>query len=343
MPISPTATRRVFAAGVVAQMGIVVTGGLVRLTGSGLGCPDWPQCVAGSLTPVVNQPQGFHKAIEFGNRMLTFVLVLVVVACIVVAWRQVPRRRPIVLFATAGLVGVFGQAILGGLTVLTHLNPFLVGSHFLLSLVLIAAAVAVYERSADAGDGPPQPTVRVELVWLVRALVVVAALVLIDGTLVTGSGPHSGDADHPARNGFDPRQIAWLHADLVTLFSGVLIALLVAVRLSSPPTEVGRRTRVVLYVTLAQGALGYLQYFTGVPWVLVAFHVLGSTLLWVSVLRLTYAIRTRAAVGPEPAQPRGGGAAGAAGAGSTAGPGAAAGAASAATTAAANLSGAPPA
>lgn len=327
MHISPTATRRVFAAGVVAQMGIVVTGGLVRLTGSGLGCPDFPQCVAGSLTPVVNQPQGFHKFIEFGNRTLISILVVVGVACIVVAWRRLPRRRPQVVLASVTLLGVFGQALLGGLTTLSNLNPYVVSSHFLLSLVLIAAAVAVYERSADAGDGPPQPLVRIELVWLVRALVVVAALVLVVGTLVTGSGPHSGDADHPARNGFDPSQIAWLHADLVTLFSGLVIALLVAVRLSSPPAEVGRRTRVVLYVTLAQGALGYLQYFTGVPWVLVAFHVLGSTLLWVSVLRLTYAIRTRAAAGSaaEPAQPRAGGVA------------------SAATTAEANLSGAPPA
>ena len=299
----------------------MVTGGLVRLTGSGLGCPTWPQCVGASLTPVTNQPQSFHKYIEFGNRMLTFVVVLVVIACIVAAWQQVPRRKPLVLLAAAGLLGVFGQAVLGGLTVLTHLNPFLVASHFLLSLVLIAAAVAVYERSADVGDGPPQPLVRVELVWLVRALVVVAALVLVVGTLVTGSGPHSGDADHPARTGFDVSQIAWLHADLVTLFTGLVIAMLVAVRLSAAPAEVGRRTRTVLYVTLAQGALGYLQYFTGVPWVLVAFHVLGSTLLWVSVLRLTYAIRTRGAV-ELPAQP---------------------GEARADTTAAANLSGAPPA
>ena len=321
VPISPTTTRRIFAAGVVAQVGIVVTGGLVRLTGSGLGCPAWPQCAGASLTPVTNQPQSFHKYIEFGNRMLTFVVVLVVIACIVAAWQQVPRRRPLVLLASAGLLGVFGQAVLGGLTVLTHLNPFLVASHFLLSLVLIAAAVAVYERSGDVGDGPPQPLVRVELLLLVRGLVVVAALVLVVGTLVTGSGPHSGDADHPARTGFDPSKIAWLHADLVTLFTGLVIAMLVAVRLSSVPVEVGRRTRMVLYVTLAQGALGYLQYFTGVPWVLVAFHVLGATLLWVSVLRVTYAIRTRGPVETlaQPAE------------------------VNAAATAAANLSGAPPA
>lgn len=319
MRISPLATRRIFAAGVVVQMGIVVTGGLVRLTGSGLGCPDWPQCVAGSLTPVVNQPQGFNKYIEFGNRTLFGVVALVGVACLVAAWQQVPRRRPILLLASVTLLGVFGQAVLGGVTVLTKLNPFVVSTHFLLSMVLIVAAVAVFERSADAGDGAPRPLVRVELVWLVRALVVVAAMVLVAGTLVTGSGPHSGDAEHPARNGFDPSQIAWLHADLVTLFFGLVIALLLAVRLTGPPAAVGRRVRTVLYVTLGQGALGYLQYFTGVPWVLVAFHVLGSTVLWVSVLRVTYAIRVRGAVAPVDGQ------------------------SSATSTAAANLSGAPPA
>ena len=299
--LSPTATRRIFAAGVVVQMGIVVTGGLVRLTGSGLGCPDWPDCVSGSLTPVVNQPQGYHKAIEFGNRLLTFVVVLVVVACIVAAWRLLPRRRPLVLLAAAGLLGVLGQAVLGGLTVLTGLNPFLVAAHFLLSMVLIAFALALYERNADSGDGTADPVVRNEVVWLVRALVGVAILVLVAGTMVTGSGPHSGDADHPARTGFDAAEVAWLHADLVTLFCGLVIALLVAIRLSDAPPRVGQRARVVLYVTVGQGALGYVQYFTGVPWVLVAFHVLGATLLWVSVLRLTYAIRTRAGQPSTPA------------------------------------------
>jgi heme a synthase len=317
--LSPTATRRIFAAGVVAQMGIVVTGGLVRLTGSGLGCPDWPQCVAGSLTPVRNQPQSFHKYIEFSNRTLFVVVAVVGLACIVAAWQQVPRRRPLVVLASAMLLGVFAQALLGGLTVLSGLNPYVVSSHFLLSIVLIAAAVAVYERSADAGDGPPQRVVRTELVWLVRALVLVGGLVIVVGTLVTGSGPHSGDADHPARNGLDPAQIAWLHADLVTLFVGLVIALLLALRLTTSPALVGRRARTVLYVTLAQGALGYIQYFTGVPWVLVAFHVLGATVLWVSVLRLSYAIRRRDPVDRASDQP------------------------SVATTAAANLSGASPA
>ncbi len=293
LTISPVATRRVFAAGVVAQMGIVVTGGLVRLTGSGLGCPTWPQCIGGSLIPVKNQPQSFHKYIEFGNRMLTFVVVVVVLACVLAAWQQVPRRRPLVLLAGGGVVGVFAQAVLGGLTVLTKLNPFLVASHFLLSMALIAVAVALYDRSGDEGDGTSVPLVRKEIGWLVRALVAVGLLVIALGTLVTGSGPHSGDADHPARTGLVVSQIAWAHADAVTLFCGLVIATLVALRLTSAPAPAGPRVLVVLAVTVAQGALGYIQYFTGVPWVLVAFHVLGATVLWVSVLRVAYAIRSR--------------------------------------------------
>jgi heme a synthase len=318
--LSAAATRRVFAAGVVAQMGIVVTGGLVRLTGSGLGCPTWPDCYGRSLVPVKNQPQSFHRWIEFGNRMLTFVVVVVVLLCIAAAWRQVPRRRPLVLLAAAGLLGVFGQAVLGGLTVLTGLNPYLVAAHFLLSMVLIAVAVALHQRSADAADTRPVALVRVEVVWLTRALVAVAGLVIVVGTLVTGSGPHSGDADHPARTGFDVAKIAWLHADTVTLFVGLVVGTLVALRLVAAPPAANQRILVVLGVTLAQGGLGYLQYFTGVPWVLVAFHVLGATALWVSVLRLTYAIRERPGGQPLAGQPA---------------------PASASSTAAANLSGAP--
>jgi heme a synthase len=285
--------RRVFAAGVVAQMAIVVTGGLVRLTESGLGCPTWPECYEGSYVPVAGQPQSFHKLIEFGNRMLTFVLVVVVLACVAVAWRRVPRRMPLVWLSLIGLGGIAVQAVIGGLSVLTSLNPYVVALHFLVSMPLIAAAYATLTRAADAGDGPPQPLVRVEVRRLAAALVVVASVVLVLGTLVTGSGPHSGDANHPARTGFDPAKIAWLHADVVVLFLGLVIALLLALRLTDASDEVRRRAWLLLAVTLAQGAIGYVQYFTGVPWVLVSFHVLGATVLWLCVLRVPYAMRRR--------------------------------------------------
>jgi cytochrome c oxidase assembly protein subunit 15 len=277
-------------------MVIVVTGGLVRLTGSGLGCPTWPECTPGSYVPVKGQPQGFHKLVEFGNRTLTFVLVLVVLLCVVTAWRRVPRRPSLVLLSSVGLLGVAGQAVVGGISVLTDLNPYVVALHFLLSMPLVAAALATYERAGDAGDGPPVPQVRREVRLLAHLLVGLAALVLVIGTLVTGSGPHSGDAQHPARTGFDPARIAWLHADVVVLFLGLVVGLLLAMRLTDAPTEARRRGVVLLVVTLLQGAIGYVQFFTGVPWVLVAFHVAGATVLWWAVLRVTYALRVREAV-----------------------------------------------
>jgi heme a synthase len=290
----------VFGTAVVAQSVIVVTGGLVRVTASGLGCPTWPRCFEGSYVPVSGQPQSFHKLIEFGNRMLTFVLVLVVVGAVVVAWRRVPRRRPLVLLSGIGLLGVAAQAVIGGLSVLTDLNPYVVALHFLVSMPLIAAALAVYQRDQDAGDGRPEPLVRPEPRVLSYVLVGLAGVVLVVGTLVTGSGPHSGDVDRPARTGFDPERIAWLHADLVVLFVGLVVALLLALHLVDAPRAARTRAWVLLGVTLAQGVVGYVQFFTGVPWVLVGIHVLGAVLVWLAVLRVPYALRTRAAMSDEP-------------------------------------------
>ena len=292
-PPSARTRRWVFGAGVVAQSLIVVTGGLVRVTASGLGCPTWPRCFEGSYVPVSGQPQSFHKLIEFGNRLLTFVLVAVVIACVVVAWRRLPRRRPLVLLSAVGLLGVAAQAVIGGLSVLTDLNPYVVALHFLVSMPLIAAALAVYERDQDPGDGRPQPLVRREVRLLSYGLVGLASVVLVVGTLVTGSGPHSGDANHPARTGFDPERIAWLHADLVVLFVGLVIGLLLALHLVDAPTPARRRVWVLLTVTLCQGLVGYVQFFTGVPWVLVGIHVMGAVLVWLAVLRVPYALRTR--------------------------------------------------
>ena len=284
--------RRTYLALVWAQCLIVVTGGLVRLTGSGLGCPSWPDCVHGSLTPTEHQAQGFHSAIEFGNRMLTFALLVVVVLSIVVAMRRQPRRRSLVLLAWGGVAGVLAQAVLGGITVRTHLNPLTVAAHFLLSMVLIAVAVALQQRAQDTGDGPPQPVVRTDLRRIAQLLVPAAAVVLVLGTLVTGSGPHAGDAD-THRLSIDPRTLAWLHADGVLLFTGLAIATRLALRVTDAPATAQRRVVVLLAVILAQGVIGYTQYFTGVPGGLVALHVAGACAVWVATLRVTYALRTR--------------------------------------------------
>lgn len=291
----PPWARWALVANLVAQVGIVVTGGLVRLTGSGLGCPTWPQCVPGSYIPVVQQPQGIHKYIEFGNRTLTSVVGLAALAALVAVVLDVRRRgrpRGLVALAAVPLVGVLVQAVLGGITVLTHLSPATVAAHFLVSAGIIAASTALLVR-AQQDDGPPAPVVRDELRWLAWALGALTALVLVLGTVVTGSGPHSGDAEAPARFGFDPRSVTWLHSDAVLLWFGVLLALLMALRLTEAPAAVRRAALVTLGVGLVQGLIGYGQYLTGLPVVPVALHMLGACLLVVAVTRLLLSLRQR--------------------------------------------------
>jgi heme a synthase len=294
--VSP-ATARVFATNLVVQVLIVVTGGLVRLTSSGLGCPTWPDCTGSSLTPVPYQAQGWHKYVEFGNRMLTFIVVLVAIAAFVAAVRHHVdghRRRPLVWIGAIGPIGVIAQAVLGGFTVLTHLNPVLVGAHFLLSMGLIAAAIALCQRGNDEGDDPPHYLVPKPVRWLAIGLIANALAVLTMGTIVTGSGPHSGDSTHVARYPFDVRNVAWVHADLVLLFIGLTVGMLVTLAVVNAPRSPRVRTVTLLVVTLSQGVVGYVQYFTGLPWYVVALHVLGACLVWLSALWVWFALRTRA-------------------------------------------------
>jgi heme a synthase len=281
--------RVALAVNLAAQVGIVLTGGLVRLTGSGLGCPTWPQCVPGSYTPVVQQPQGWHKDIEFGNRMLTFVVGVAGVTALVLTWRFVRRAdapRRLLALAAAPLLGVVAQAVLGGITVLTGLSPATVAAHFLLSMVLVAASTVLYLAIC----APTRPAaVRREIGQLGWGVAAVAGVVLVLGTVVTGSGPHSGDADRPARFGLDPRTVSWLHADAVWLFVGLVVALVVALRLSPAPAA-SRRAVGLLVVTLLQGAIGYLQYATNLPVPLVAAHLLGASSLVVAVTAVVVAL-----------------------------------------------------
>ncbi len=292
--------RGIYIANLVAQAGIVVTGAIVRITGSGLGCPTWPECVEGSITPTATQEEAWQKYVEFGNRLLTFVLLFLaiaaVVAAIVDARRRrslaLPPRRALLLLALVPLVGTVGQAILGGITVLTGLNPLVVGAHFLLSMAIIAGTVALVARSGDPGDQPitwhvPRP-VRA-LAWL---LVAASGAVVVVGVLVTSSGPHSGD-ETASRLDLDPRTLSWLHADLVLLFLGLLIGLLVALSLVHAPRHATRRAWLLLGIALLQGAIGYTQYFTGVPELLVVLHVIGAVLVWIAVLFIPPALRTR--------------------------------------------------
>ncbi len=295
------AVRGVFIANLVAQTGILVTGAVVRLTGSGLGCPTWPECVDGSYVPTARQPEAWHKYVEFGNRLLTFVLVILAVAAIAAAlWDRrsrrraaLPQRNVIVALALIPFVGTFAQAILGGITVLTGLHPATVSAHFLLSMAIVAGNVALVVRAGDSGDQPIAFLVPSAVRGLAWALVAVSALVVVLGVLVTGSGPHSGDAQSENRFFFDPRTISWLHADVVLLFLGLLIGLLVALTVVRAPARAIRRAWLLLVIAAVQGALGYVQYFTGLPIALVTIHVLGSGLVWIAVLFVPAALRVR--------------------------------------------------
>lgn len=279
--------RRVLLANVALQVLIVLTGGLVRLTGSGLGCPTWPECVPGSYVPVQEQAEGFHKYIEFGNRTLTGVVGLGALGALVVTVLLVRagRDRRVLWLGATPLALTVVQALLGGVTVLTELHPVTVSTHFMVSMALVAVSVLLLERLRQP-DGAALPVVRREVLSLGTALAVVATVVLVLGTVVTGSGPHSGDADAPARFGLDPRTISWLHADSVMLFVGLLFGLLVALYALGAPAVVRGRARLLLVVTLAQGLVGVVQYLTDLPEALVLAHMLGACLLVVALTLL---------------------------------------------------------
>jgi heme a synthase len=283
--------RRVLLVNLILEIGIVITGGLVRLTGSGLGCPTWPQCVPESFTPVPEQEEGFHKLIEFGNRTLTSVVGIAALLVIVAVWRLAPGRRALRRISVLPLVGVMLQAILGGITVLTGLNPAIVAAHFLASMVLVSLSAYLLYRVGE-GDDPQVALVRPEIRRLAWVTVALGAGILVLGTVVTGSGPHSGDVDTP-RFGFDPRTIAWLHADAVMLFFGLVVAVLLAVHLTATDPRPRRAWHAVFGVTVLQGLVGYTQYLTGLPEVLVLVHMLGASLLAVTMTNGVLSLRRR--------------------------------------------------
>ena len=269
----------------VFQTGIVLTGAAVRITGSGLGCPTWPECTYGSYVPVAGQAEGaFHAWIEFGNRLLTFLLLFAAVAVVVYAIKK--ARRDLLWRALLQVLGIFGQGIIGGITVLTDLNPLAVASHFILSIFLIAGAVSIVARGLSPLISIRPTDTKVKI--LAHTQVLLTFIVTVIGTLVTGSGPHAGDLDAP-RLKLDERAITWLHADAVIALLGVSLALLV---LSEISPETKRRVKIFFAVTLAQGLVGYAQYVLGLPELLVIVHVLGSTLVWIASWRIWLSITT---------------------------------------------------
>lgn len=281
-----TFRRLIYGLLLFLQAALILTGGAVRLTGSGLGCPTWPECTPGSYTPVPHQAEGqLHAWIEFGNRLLTFGLVAV--SLIVLAHVLITKRRDLRLLAVGQLLGILGQGVLGGITVLTDLHPLPVASHLLLSIILVAGAVSLYDRR-EFPVHKFSVTDRLNSI-LSRSHILLAFLVIILGTLVTGSGPHAGD-EKAQRFGFDIRSVSILHADAVIALLGLTLALFVAFRANE---KVKRKIFIFTAIALAQGLIGYIQYFTGIPEILVATHLLGASLVWIAAWRIRLAITTR--------------------------------------------------
>jgi cytochrome c oxidase assembly protein subunit 15 len=281
--------RRLAIASVLANILIVVTGGAVRLTGSGLGCPTWPTCTDASWTPT--SEYGIHGAVEFGNRLLTYVLGAVALATLVAAYRMRPARRDVRRLALALFLGIPAQAVLGGITVLTGLNPWTVMLHFSVSMVLIGLATVLVRRVGE-GDEPARPVVLPLLRRLAVAQLAVLAVVVYLGTVVTGSGPHAGDTK-ARRTGLDPETVSQFHADAVFVLVGLTIGLLVALRATNAPVAATRAVAVLLGLELVQGLIGYVQYFTDLPVLLVGLHMLGASVLVVAAVRVVLACRER--------------------------------------------------
>ena len=276
--------RRLTLLGVVLLGLIVVTGGVVRLTSSGLGCPTWPQCGDGSLVP--HGHYAVHGVVEFGNRLVSAAVGALMLILPLASLRLSPRRRDLTLLSLGLWVGFLGQAVLGGLTVLFKLNPGLVAGHFLLSMLLVFDVVVLDVRTVRLLDPHCTPAPPRWLTWLARLLVAAAGMVLVLGTIVTGSGPHSGDSGDVVRFGFDVRDVAQVHADAAMLLVGLVVAMAFAVRASGVSRQARRESIWLLGIVLAQAAIGFTQYFLGVPVGLVGLHVAGATLLWIFSLRL---------------------------------------------------------
>jgi cytochrome c oxidase assembly protein subunit 15 len=278
--LSPNAYRRITLAAAVLLAIIIVTGGAVRLTGSGLGCPDWPNCEPGSLVP--RRASDVNAMVEFVNRMFTGLVSVAVIVAVLGSLVRVPRRRDLVWLSLGLVAGVFAQAILGGLTVLFELQPPFVMAHFLVSLVLLANALVLYRRAGDP-DAPARlvtvPVVRT----LGRLLLLVATVVVVTGTVVTATGPHGGDED-AKRFDFDIRVVARIHGTTVIVFLVLILVTVWMLRRTRAPRAVQQRLGVLLAVCVAQAAIGYTQYLTGIPALLVAFHLAGATAVWAAVI-----------------------------------------------------------
>jgi heme a synthase len=292
---SPTAMRRWALAGVFTSALIILTGEGVRLSQSGLGCPDWPSCTASSVAAggATGDPL-IHRWVEFSNRLVTVAIFVVAVGVFIAAWQfrvRGQRRRDLTWLAAAQPGAIILQAIIGGLVVLTKLNPALVSVHFLASVALVAATVALYLRCQE-GTAPGRPLVPNLVRLSAIGVVGCVALMMAAGTVVTGTGPLAGAAN-VARYHLPFEGVTQLHADIGWLLGGLMVALLLGMRLTSAPRRAVRLGWLLLGLIGVQGVVGYTQYFTGLPAGLVWVHVAGAVAIWITALLVPYALRDR--------------------------------------------------
>ena len=287
--LSPRAYQRITLVALVALAFIVVTGAGVRLTGSGLGCPNWPTCDDGRIVA----PLEYHAMVEFVNRTVTGLVSVAVMLAVLGSLVRTPRRRDLTWLSLGLVAGVIGQIVLGGLVVLFHLYPPLVMGHFVLSMLLLLDATVLHHRAALPDDATLVPAVGAEHLALGRLLIVAASVAILLGTVVTGSGPHAGsrDGELVERLPFDVGDVARLHSISVLLFGALVLSIVRSLRVSGAPATVVARSGTLLVVLVAQAAVGYAQYFTGVPALLVALHILGAVAVWIAVLRLVLSLR----------------------------------------------------
>ncbi len=276
--ISPETYARVTLVALVALTVIVITGAAVRLTGSGLGCPDWPTCDENSVIAPLEK----HALVEFVNRVFTGFVALSVIAGVLGSLVRTPRRRGLTWLSLSLVLGVIAQAVLGGVSVLVDLDPRFVMAHFLLSMVLLFAAFVLYHR-AKSPDARPHAAVHRDYIWLGRVILGLTVVVLFVGTMVTGSGPHAGAEDVP-RLGFSPHDITKVHGTFVWLLVGVTAFTVWRLHKAHASSTLVRKGEVLMVAQLVQGAIGYLQYSLGVPPAIVVVHIAGATAVWLAAI-----------------------------------------------------------
>lgn len=294
--ISPWGYRRLAFLALAGLPVIIVAGGIVRLTGSGLGCPEWPNCESSRLVA----PAEYHAVVEFVNRLLSGLVGLPILLAVGGALRRQPRRRDLVWLSSLLLVGVIVQVLVGRLTVVSGLSPLVVMTHFLLAMAMLAAAVLLHWAAGRPDSATSRPLVHSDLRRLGNLIVGATALVVVLGSVVTAAGPHGGD-EKAVRLDVPLRAAAQLHGVTVVLLLTMVVAMIVLLGRSGAPAPVRHRAFVLMGVLLAQAAVGYAQYFTGVPAILVGIHIAGAVAVWIAALQFRLGLVDRGRLGSPPA------------------------------------------